>query len=85
MVALILFMRETRTSVVLTGIAKDIRRRTGNEQYIARIELEKPSLKSLLIVSCTRPLCKWLLVLSSDRTYLYVLRLLTYRANCHQY
>ncbi|KAH9175933.1 major facilitator superfamily domain-containing protein [Lactarius sanguifluus] len=37
-------------------IAKDLRKRTGNEQYMARIELERPSLKSLLIVSCTRPL-----------------------------
>ncbi|KAH9046570.1 MFS general substrate transporter [Lactarius hengduanensis] len=56
LVALVLLMRETRTSVVLTGIAKDLRKRTGNEQYMARIELERPSLKSLLIISCTRPL-----------------------------
>ncbi|KAI9440428.1 major facilitator superfamily domain-containing protein [Lactarius indigo] len=56
LVALVLLMRETRTSVVLTNIAKDIRKQTGNEQYMARVELEKPSLKSLLIVSCTRPL-----------------------------
>lgn len=56
LVALVLLMRETRTSVVLTSIAKDLRKRTGNEQYMARIELERPSLKSLLIISCTRPL-----------------------------
>ncbi|KAH9004583.1 major facilitator superfamily domain-containing protein [Lactarius hatsudake] len=56
LVAVVLLMRETRTSVVLTSIAKDLRKRTGNEQYMARIELERPSLKSLLIISCTRPL-----------------------------
>ena len=69
LVALIFFMRETRRSVVLTSIAKNLRKRTGNEQYMARTELEKPSLKSLLMVSCTRPSCKCSLVLSRDRTH----------------
>jgi len=56
LVALIFFMRETRRSVVLARIAKNLRKRTGNEKYMARVETEKQSLKSLLIVSCTRPL-----------------------------
>jgi hypothetical protein len=59
LVALVLFMRETRRSVVLARIARNLRKRTGNEQYKARVEIEKQSLKSLLIVSCTRPLCKY--------------------------
>ena len=60
LVTLIVFMRETRKSVVLTRIAKNLRKKTGNEQYKARVEIEKQSLKSLLIVSCTRPLCELL-------------------------
>ena len=59
LLALILFMRETRRSVVLARIARNLRKRTGNERYKARVEIEKQSLKSLLIVSCTRPLCKY--------------------------
>ncbi|KAI0306011.1 major facilitator superfamily domain-containing protein [Multifurca ochricompacta] len=56
LVALVLFTKETRTAVVLTAVAKKLRKKTGDKRYLARAELEKPSIKRLLIISCTRPL-----------------------------
>lgn len=50
-------MRETRSAVVLTRIAKQLRKKTGNMRYRARVEDERASLKTLVYVSCTRPLC----------------------------
>ncbi|KAF7790235.1 hypothetical protein EIP86_001187 [Pleurotus ostreatoroseus] len=51
-----LLMRETRSAVVLTRIAKRLRKKTGNSRYRARIEDERASLKTLIYISCTRPL-----------------------------
>ena len=52
----IVFMKETRAVVILTRRAKKLRKETGDERYRAKAELELPSLKTLLYISCTRPL-----------------------------
>ncbi|KAJ6580957.1 MFS polyamine transporter [Mycena capillaripes] len=49
-------MRETRSSILLTRVAKRIRKETGDNRYRARIEDERASLTSLIFVSCTRPI-----------------------------
>ncbi|EJD07445.1 MFS general substrate transporter [Fomitiporia mediterranea MF3/22] len=54
-VAVVLIMKETRSSVLLTRLARKIRKETGDNRYRARIEDERGSLRSLILVSCTRP------------------------------
>ncbi|KAJ7483187.1 MFS polyamine transporter [Mycena latifolia] len=51
-----LVMRETRSSILLTRLARKLRKQTGNYRYRARIEDERASLTSLIFVSCTRPI-----------------------------
>ena len=51
-----LLMRETRAAVVLTRIAKRLRKKTGDVRYRARVEDERASLRTLVWISCTRPL-----------------------------
>ncbi|KAF8655044.1 hypothetical protein AX16_003280 [Volvariella volvacea WC 439] len=51
-----IFLRETRSSVILTKRAKKIRKETGDDRYRAPAEIEHPSLKTMIWVSCTRPL-----------------------------
>ncbi|KAI0039241.1 hypothetical protein FA95DRAFT_1612734, partial [Auriscalpium vulgare] len=58
LVLLVLFMRETRTSIILTRRAKKLRAETGDDRYRSVAEVELPSL-TLLIISCTRPLREW--------------------------
>lgn len=53
-------MKETRSAVVLTRIAKKLRKKTGNHRYRARVEDERASLKTLIWISCTRPVCQYL-------------------------
>ncbi|KAG1894160.1 MFS general substrate transporter [Suillus fuscotomentosus] len=52
----ILVMSETRSSIVLTRIAKDTRKMTGDPRYRSSAEINKPSMLSLIKTSCTRPL-----------------------------
>ncbi len=59
--AVVLFMKETRGSVLLTKIAKKMREETGDLRYRARIEDERGSLRSLILVSLTRPICAYIL------------------------
>lgn len=47
-------------SVLLTRIAKDLRKTTGDKRYRSRAEDERPTLKDLIIISLTRPM--WLLI-----------------------
>lgn len=51
-------LTETRTAVLITRIAKKMRRETGNKRYRARVEDERASLKTLIYISCTRPIRK---------------------------
>lgn len=51
-------MSETRSTVILTRLARKLRKDTGNHRYRARVEDERGSFRNLLYVSCTRPLCK---------------------------
>lgn len=53
-------MKETRSGVLLTRLARKIRKETGDKRYRARIEDERGSLKSLILISCTRPIRKLL-------------------------
>lgn len=55
-------MKETRAPVILTRRAKKLRKETGDERYRARAEEELPSLRTLLYISCTRPVRKLLLL-----------------------
>lgn len=50
-------MRETRSAVLLTRIAKKLRKNTGDPRYRARVEDERSSLRTLIYISCTRPIC----------------------------
>lgn len=52
-----LLMTETRATVLLMRKARKLRKQTGNPRYRARIEDELPSLRTLIYMSCTRPLC----------------------------
>ncbi|KAI5830150.1 MFS general substrate transporter [Schizophyllum commune Tattone D] len=49
-------MSETRSPVLLTRLAKKLRRETGDKRYRARIEDERASLRQLIYISCTRPI-----------------------------
>jgi len=49
-------MRETRTSVILTRLARNLRKETGDSRYRARAEIEHPGFATLIYISCTRPL-----------------------------
>ena len=55
-VAVVVGMKETRSSVLLTRLARKLRKETGDNRYRARIEDERASLRSLIFISCTRPL-----------------------------
>ena len=56
-------MKETRSTILLTRLAKKVRKETGNHRYRARAEDEERSLSTLLYISCTRPLCMSLFIL----------------------
>ncbi|KAF7771726.1 hypothetical protein Agabi119p4_6037 [Agaricus bisporus var. burnettii] len=47
-------LKETRSTIVLEKIAKQMRKKTGDQRYRARVE--KPKLLDLMWISCTRPL-----------------------------
>lgn len=51
------FLHETRSSIVITRIARRLRKKTGDNRYRARAEDERPKLKRLIYTSCTRPIC----------------------------
>ncbi|KAJ7708906.1 MFS polyamine transporter [Mycena rosella] len=51
-----LVMRETRSSILLTRLARKMRKETGDHRYRAKIEDERPSLSTLIFISCTRPI-----------------------------
>ncbi|RPD64469.1 MFS general substrate transporter [Lentinus tigrinus ALCF2SS1-7] len=49
-------MKETRSGVLLTRLARKMRKQTENHHYRARIEDERASLRTLIYISCTRPI-----------------------------
>ncbi|KAF7289098.1 Drug transporter [Mycena chlorophos] len=51
-----LLMRETRSSILLTRLAKKLRKETGDKRYRARVEDERADLATLIFISCTRPI-----------------------------
>ena len=51
-------MKETRSSIILTRIAKKLRKTSGDNRYRARVEDERGSLANLIFISCTRPVRK---------------------------
>ncbi|CDS00158.1 related to multidrug resistant protein [Sporisorium scitamineum] len=53
---LLLFLRETRGSIILTRRAAKLRKTTGDQRYKARAELERASISVLINNSLTRPL-----------------------------
>lgn len=56
LIAFPVVLKETRSSIILTRIAKNMRKETGDVRYRAQIEDERPSLRSLVYISCTRPI-----------------------------
>jgi hypothetical protein len=50
-------MEETRSTIILIGLAKKLRQETGDSRYRARAEDEQGNLRTLIYISCTRPLC----------------------------
>ncbi|KAG0703948.1 MFS general substrate transporter [Suillus ampliporus] len=55
-ISVFIFMRETRSTVILTSLAHQMRKDTGDSRYHARSEENKPSLTSMIAISCARPL-----------------------------
>ncbi|KIM63377.1 hypothetical protein SCLCIDRAFT_15564 [Scleroderma citrinum Foug A] len=55
-VLVLVVMSETRSSVILTRLARDARRVTGDNRLKARMEVERVSILDLLKIACTRPL-----------------------------
>ena len=51
-------MKETRSTIILTRLARKLRKETGNPRYRAHAEDERGGLRTLIYISCTRPLCK---------------------------
>lgn len=58
LVILLFVMKETRSSILLTRTAKKLRKLTGDHRYRARVEDERASLRTLIWISCTRPVCQ---------------------------
>ncbi|SPO29152.1 related to multidrug resistant protein [Ustilago trichophora] len=56
LILLLLFLRETRGSIILTRRAAKLRKTTGDSRYKARAELETASISVLIKNSLTRPL-----------------------------
>jgi hypothetical protein len=50
-------MKETRSTIILIRLAKKLRKETGDCRYRARAEDEQGNLRTLIYISCTRPLC----------------------------
>jgi len=76
-------MTETRSAVLLMRIARKKRKETGDERYRARCEDERPSLKSLLYISCTRPIRECTDLFTFHPFYLTVRSsLVVYRTTC---
>jgi hypothetical protein len=61
-------MKESRSGVILTRLARKKRAETGDQRIRARIEDERGSLRTLVWVSCTRPICE-LNALPNDMTH----------------
>jgi hypothetical protein len=59
-ISMLIFMKETRSSIILIRMARKVRKDTGDGRYRARVEENKPSLASMIAISCTRPLCKYI-------------------------
>ncbi|KAI0741993.1 MFS general substrate transporter [Daedaleopsis nitida] len=55
-IAVPICMKETRSGVLLTRLARRLRKQTGNPHYRARVEDERASLRTLIYISCTRPI-----------------------------
>ena len=56
LIVLVVFLRETRGSIILTRRAAKLRKTTGDARYKARAELERASVSVLIKNSLTRPL-----------------------------
>lgn len=54
--AMILFMKETRGSVILSRKAKKMRKETGDARYQCKSDAERASLAVLFKISLTRPI-----------------------------
>lgn len=54
-------MRETRSTIVLSRIAKKLRKETGDESIRTKSEVERPKLRDLILMSMTRPIRQSLL------------------------
>ncbi|OAX41036.1 MFS general substrate transporter [Rhizopogon vinicolor AM-OR11-026] len=55
-ISVVLLMKETRATIVLTRLARKKRKETGDNRYRAQAEIEKESLITLIKISCTRPI-----------------------------
>ena len=48
-------MKETRSSILLIGIAEKLRKKTGDNRYRTRVD--RPNIIKLIYIACTRPIC----------------------------
>ena len=77
-------MTETRSSILLTRMAKKLRKTTGDHRYRARVEDERASLAHLILISCTRPMRKLAFNCLINGKLKYF-RSLVYRAGSYQF
>lgn len=57
LILVLAIMKETRSSILLTQLAKKLRKSTGDNRYRARVEDERQGLWTLIFISFTRPIC----------------------------
>ncbi|KAJ8591031.1 MFS general substrate transporter [Rhizopogon salebrosus TDB-379] len=55
-ISLVLLMKETRATIVLTRLARKKRKETGDNRYQATAEINKENLITLIKTTCTRPI-----------------------------
>ncbi|KIJ65186.1 hypothetical protein HYDPIDRAFT_175204 [Hydnomerulius pinastri MD-312] len=56
LVGLLLFLKETRSDIILSRLAQKLRKEKNDERYRARAEIEKPGLTTLIKISSIRPI-----------------------------
>lgn len=78
-----LILVETRAGVILTRRAKKLRKTTGDQRYKAKLEETRPTIRHLIWISCTRPMCKYL-VHTKFEVLNGIGRFIAYRANCYE-
>ncbi|KAG9309878.1 major facilitator superfamily domain-containing protein [Chiua virens] len=55
-ISVLWFLTETRADIILTRLARKIRKMNQDDRYHTKAEIDKPSLTTSIKISCTRPI-----------------------------